>query len=83
MSVALLIPRPAEVRTNARGTIRHQLTETMWRITRPRGEVLGYVEAIRPGASRFRAKRMTPDRRRFLPCGETGSFEEAIDALQG
>ena len=57
-----------------------QLNDQLWRITRPEGDVLGYIEAFTAtGGIRFRAKRFLARQRRFMIDGE---FWEMDDALQ-
>ena len=60
-----------------------QLNDALWRITRPDGEVLGYIErfAVREG-ERFRAKRFLPRQRRFLVDGEFWSMDDAIECFR-
>lgn len=82
MNVSLLIPRPAAVRELVRGVIRQQLNATLWRVTRPSGEVLGYVEDLGNVREPFRAKRMLPDRRGFIAFGDFASLDDAIEALR-
>lgn len=81
-NLSVLIPRPAAVRSESRGTVRQQLHATLWRITRSSGEVLGYVEELTDGSRPFRAKRMTADRRGFHGFGDFTELEEAVDALR-
>ena len=57
-----------------------QLNNGLWRITRPTGPVLGYVENMDSG--RFLAKRLTSSGRAFLPMGEFRSFDDAVDCLR-
>lgn len=60
-----------------------RLHEGLWRVTRSDGEVLGYVESfLEPRGRRFRAKRLLPLQRRFLPRGEFWSFDDAVDCLR-
>ena len=60
-----------------------QLHDDLWRITRPAGEVLGYVERTATAAgSRFIAKRMLQRQRRFLPVGEFWSIDDALDCFR-
>lgn len=82
MNVTMLVPRPATVRETVGGVVRHQLNACLWRITRPNGEVLGYVEQRAETARRFHTKRMLPDRRSFLGFGDFSDFEEAVEALR-
>ena len=57
-----------------------QLNNGLWRITRPAGAVLGYVENLDSG--RFLAKRLASSGRAFLPVGEFWSFDDAVDCLR-
>jgi hypothetical protein len=60
-----------------------QLHDDLWRVTRPDGEVLGYVErAESPGGQRYTAKRMLQRQRRFLPIGEFWSIDDALDCFR-
>jgi hypothetical protein len=60
-----------------------QLNDDLWRITRPAGEVLGYVErTATPAGHRFRAKRMLQRQRRFLPVGEFWTVDDAMDCFR-
>jgi hypothetical protein len=59
-----------------------QLHDELWRVTRPSGEVLGYVErfGVRAGP-RFRAKRFIVRQRRFVEMGEFWSMDDAVDCF--
>ena len=60
-----------------------QLHEQLWRVTRPNGEVLGYIERTEERkADRYRAKRLLQRQRRFLPVGDFWSFDDAIDCFR-
>ena len=60
-----------------------QLNDDLWRITRPDGEVLGYVERRpTPSGPRFLAKRMLQRQRRFLAVGEFWEFGAAMDCFR-
>jgi hypothetical protein len=60
-----------------------QLHGELWRVTRPDGEVLGYVEQFSdPRGIRFRAKRLVARAQHFLIVGEFWAFDEAVDALR-
>jgi len=60
-----------------------QLHDDLWRITRPDGEVLGYVERRpTPSGPRFLAKRMLQRQRRFLAVGEFWEFGAAMDCFR-
>lgn len=60
-----------------------QLHDELWRITRPDGEVLGYVEQfpVREGL-RFRAKQFFARQRRFVVMGEFWSIDDAIECFR-
>ena len=59
-----------------------QLHDALWRVTRPSGDVLGYVEQFRMRAGlRFRAKRFIARQRRFVEMGEFWSMDDAIDCF--
>ncbi|MDM4764354.1 hypothetical protein QT381_15230 [Galbitalea sp. SE-J8] len=70
---------PAHRRDPRRGIIAVQLHDALWRVTRPSGEVAGYVE--RTDDARFRAKRMLPSRRSFVAVGEFWRFDDALDVF--
>ena len=58
------------------------LHDELWRVTRPSGDVLGYVEQFRVRAGlRFRAKRFITRQRRFVEMGEFWSMNDAIDCF--
>jgi len=60
-----------------------QLNDDLWRVTRPAGDVLGYVERLStPAGYRFVAKRMLPRQRRFLAIGEFWTFRDAMDCFR-
>lgn len=66
-----------------RGVATVQLNDDLWRVTRPDGEVLGYVERLTTAAGlRFRAKRMLQRQRRFLPVGEFWTVDDAMDCFR-
>jgi hypothetical protein len=55
----------------------------LWRVTRPDGQVLGYVEAFTaPHGERYRAKRLIARQRRFLVDGEFWTMADAVDCLR-
>jgi hypothetical protein len=78
---------PQEIATLRPGIAMIQLHDTLWRVTRSSGEVLGYVErfAETPGAGRggwrYRAKRMITSQRRFVAVGEFWTIGEAVDCF--
>ena len=60
-----------------------QLSDSLWRVTRPEGDVVGYVERfIDRGLERFRAKRMIVSQQRFIPVGEFWVMNEAVDCFR-
>jgi hypothetical protein len=60
-----------------------QLHDDLWRITRPDGEVLGYVERnAGPSGQKYLAKRMLQRQRRFLPIGEFWDFGAAMECFR-
>ena len=60
-----------------------ELGDTLWRVTRHDGEVLGYVEAFEaPGGQRYRAKRMLVRQQRFVPVGEFWVMDDAVDCFR-
>lgn len=59
-----------------------QLHDELWRVTRPAGEVLGYVERfVTDDGARFRAKRLLVRQRRFVAIGEFWAMADAIDCF--
>jgi hypothetical protein len=72
--------RPGDART---GIAMVQLHDELWRVTRPDGQVLGYIERFQERATdRFRAKRFNALQRRFLPMGEFWNLDDAIDCFR-
>lgn len=60
-----------------------ELGDALWRVTRPDGEVLGYVESFdAPGGTRYRAKRMIVRQQRFVPVGEFWVMGDAVDCFR-
>lgn len=60
-----------------------QLHDELWRVTRPQGDVLGYIEQFRVREGlRFRAKRFMPRHRRFVVMGEFWSMDDAIECFR-
>ena len=60
-----------------------QLHDDLWRVTRPGGEVVGYVErSATPSGHRYRAKRMLQRQRRFLPIGDFWELDDAMDCFR-
>ena len=60
-----------------------ELGDALWRVTRPDGDVLGYVEAFEAsGGTRYRAKRMIVRQQRFVPIGEFWVMSDAVDCFR-
>jgi hypothetical protein len=56
-----------------------QLHDSLWRVTRDQGEVLGYVERYAEARGiRYRAKRLIVRQQRFVPVGEFWQMEDAL-----
>jgi len=72
---------PLDVR---RGGLRLvQLHDDLARVTRPNGEVAGYVErVVDAGGERWRAKRFLPRQRRFDDVAEFWSRDDAVDVFR-
>jgi predicted methyltransferase len=59
-----------------------QLHDDLWRVTRPDGEVVGYVERFAESRGiRVRAKRLIVRQQRFVPIGEFWSMDDAMAVL--
>lgn len=60
-----------------------QLHDELWRVTRPDGDVLGYIEQfpVHEGL-RYRAKRLFARQRRFIVMGEFWSIDDAIECFR-
>lgn len=61
-----------------------QVHDELWRVTKPEGEVLGYIESfiVQEGV-RYRAKRFMARQRRFVVIGEFWSVGDAIEVFRG
>jgi hypothetical protein len=60
-----------------------QLHNGLWRVIRSSGSVLGYVESLPDvRGERFRAKRLTADKRSFVGLGEFWQLQDAVDSLR-
>jgi hypothetical protein len=60
-----------------------QLHDTLWRVTRPSGEVLGYIEQLlESDGLRYRAKRLIVRQRRFISIGEFWRMDDAVDCFR-
>lgn len=62
-----------------RGLTVVQLHDDLWRVTKPEGDVLGYIERFATsGGERFRAKRFLARLRRFMVDGEFWDMDDAL-----
>ena len=60
-----------------------QVRDDLARVTRPGGEVLGYVERFAdPQGEKYRAKRFIARQRRFVEIGEFWSRADATDCFR-
>jgi hypothetical protein len=71
------------IRGGLRGVTAVQLHDSLWRVTRPDGEVAGYVERFAESRGiRFRAKRLIVRQQRFVSVGEFWSMDDAIECFR-
>lgn len=71
------------VRETIGGLTLVQLHDSLARVTRPNGEVVGYVETFQHEKGlRYRAKRFLPRQRRFVEIGEFWSRVDATDCFR-
>jgi len=60
-----------------------RVNDGLWRVLRPAGELIGYVELIgTPDGTRFRAKRFLSAQRRVLIDGEFWAMDDAVDCFR-
>ncbi|WP_430592717.1 hypothetical protein [Humidisolicoccus flavus] len=60
-----------------------QVNDELWRITRPSGEILGYISrSTSVDGERFAAKRLMPRNQRFVALGEFWSIDDAINCFR-
>jgi len=60
-----------------------QVRDDLARVTRPGGEVLGYVERFAdPQGDKYRARRFIARQRRFVDIGEFWSRSDATDCFR-
>jgi hypothetical protein len=65
------------------GLTASQLHDSLWRVTRPAGDVVGYIERFSESRGiRFRAKRLIVRQQRFVPIGEFWSMDEALQCFR-
>ena len=67
----------------SRGIVTVQLSDSLWRVTRSDGEVVGYIERFAESRGiRYRAKRFIVRQQRFVPIGEFWSNDDALDCFR-
>jgi len=60
-----------------------RVNDRLWRVVRPAGELIGYVEAVAtPGGTRYRAKRFLTVQRRALIEGEFWAMSDAVECFR-
>jgi hypothetical protein len=60
-----------------------RVNDSLWRVVRPAGELIGYVELVAtPGGTRYRAKRFLSLQRRVLIDGEFWDMDDAVDCFR-
>lgn len=60
-----------------------RVNDCLWRVVRPAGDLIGYVELVAtPGGTRYRAKRFLPVQRRVLIDGEFWSIDDAVECFR-
>jgi len=60
-----------------------RVNDCLWRVVRPAGELVGYVELFSaPGGTRYRAKRFLPVQRRVLIDGEFWAMDDAVECFR-
>ena len=76
------VPLPS-LRATRGGLQLVQVHDDLARVTRPGGEIVGYVERFDdPQGDRYRAKRFLPRQRRFVEIGEFWSRSDATDCFR-
>ena len=57
--------------------------DSLWRIVRVGGELLGYIDRLAtPEGDRFRVRRMLATQRRFVAVGEFWRFDDAMGCFR-
>ena len=57
--------------------------DCLWRVVRPAGELIGYVELVAtPGGTRYRAKRFLSVHRRVLIDGDFWAMDDAVECFR-
>ena len=66
-----------------RGVTAVQLHDSLWRVVRPHGEVVGYIERFDESRGiRYRAKRLIVRQRRFVSVGEFWGMDDALECFR-
>ena len=69
--------------TRTRGVTAVQLNDSLWRVVRPDGEVVGYVERFAESRGiRYRAKRLVVRQQRFVSVGEFWGMDDAVECFR-
>jgi hypothetical protein len=69
--------------SRARGITAVQLNDAMWRVVRPDGEVVGYIERFDESRGiRYRAKRLIVRQQRFVSVGEFWGMDDALECFR-
>lgn len=69
--------------TRTRGVTAIQLHDSLWRVVRPDGEVVGYIERFDESRGiRYRAKRLIVRQQRFVSVGEFWSMDDALECFR-
>ena len=57
--------------------------DSLWRVIRTGGALLGYIDRVpTPDGDRFRARRMLATQRRFIAVGEFWQFDDALGCFR-
>lgn len=69
--------------TRTAGLTAIQLHDSLWRVTRPEGDVVGYIERFSEARGiRYRAKRLIVRQQRFVSIGEFWSMDDALQCFR-
>jgi hypothetical protein len=69
--------------SRARGITAVQLHDSLWRVVRPDGEVVGYIERFDESRGiRYRAKRLIVRQQRFVSVGEFWGMDDALECFR-
>lgn len=69
--------------SRTRGITAVQLNDSLWRVVRPDGEVVGYIERFDESRGvRYRAKRLIVRQQRFVSVGEFWGMDDALECFR-